>query len=211
MSEIAWNVQNTTFDRCLGFEVQPHGRMLVVVVVIHVGIIFGTYHGAASGPLMKEMLDIKASVEQPKALAQGAAAAAAGSGQAAAADRHRAGIQRHGRHHRRSSRAVATRRRRPAPPARIAARPSWSRSRVPTRIPPYPTISQRLGEQGTTLIAGCDLGGRNVNECKVAKPSAPIVSISAACDYVKGHWRWQPPTQEGKPVAANTDVTLYGT
>ena len=75
-------------------------------------------------------------------------------------------------------------------------------------IPPYPTISQRLGEQGTSqLQVAIDVTG-SVTDCKVSKSSGSERLDAAACEYVKGHWKWQPPTQEGKPVAANTLVDV---
>ena len=52
------------------------------------------------------------------------------------------------------------RRRRPRPPLRRPRRPNSGRSSVRIRIPPYPTISQRLGEQGTSHAAGRDFDRR---------------------------------------------------
>ena len=47
-----------------------------------------------------------------------------------------------------------------------------------------------------------------VSECKIIKSSGSERLDNAACEYVKGHWRWKPPTSEGKPVTANTDVSV---
>lgn len=75
-------------------------------------------------------------------------------------------------------------------------------------IPPYPTISQRLGEQGTSTMQVAINTEGSVTDCKIIKSSGSERLDNAACEYVKGHWRWQPPTQEGKPVAVSTDVNV---
>lgn len=75
-------------------------------------------------------------------------------------------------------------------------------------LPPYPTISQRLGEQGTTTMEVAIAIEGNVTDCKVTKSSGSERLDQAACEFVKAHWRWQPPTQEGKPVAVNTSVAV---
>lgn len=75
-------------------------------------------------------------------------------------------------------------------------------------LPPYPTISQRLGEQGTTTMEVAISTEGVVTDCKVTKSSGSDRLDQAACEHVKAHWRWQPPTQEGKPVAVNTSVAV---
>jgi protein TonB len=98
----------------------------------------------------------------------------------------------------------------PAPPvAAPAAAPTQLESIVRTHsLPPYPTISQRLGEQGTTQMeVGINTEG-SVTECKVTKSSGSERLDTAACTYVQGHWRWKPPTREGKAVAVNTAVSV---
>jgi len=74
--------------------------------------------------------------------------------------------------------------------------------------PPYPPISQRLGEQGTTVMeVSIDTGG-SLSACTVTKSSGSERLDSAACDWIKSHWKWQPPTQLGKPVTAKTLVSF---
>ena len=75
-------------------------------------------------------------------------------------------------------------------------------------LPPYPTISQRLGEQGTSTMEVSINTEGSVTECKITKSSGSERLDSAACDYVKSRWKWQPPTQLGKPVSANTLVSV---
>ncbi len=96
----------------------------------------------------------------------------------------------------------------PAPP-RAAITPTLLQPIARTHtIPPYPTISQRLGEQGTSLLEVNISTEGNVTECKIAKTSGSDRLDQAACEFVKARWRWQPPTQEGKPVAATTRVSV---
>jgi len=99
----------------------------------------------------------------------------------------------------------------PAPPkaAPPAAAPTELKAIARTHtLPPYPTISQRLGEQGTTQMQVAISTEGNVTGCKVIKSSGSERLDTAACTYVQGHWRWNPPTSEGKPVAVDTDVSV---
>src|SRR3954464_6293636 len=74
--------------------------------------------------------------------------------------------------------------------------------------PPYPSISVRLGEQGTSsLLVSINTEG-SVTDCKVTKSSGSERLDTAACDYVKAHYKWQPPTQLGKPVTAQTALNI---
>ncbi len=74
--------------------------------------------------------------------------------------------------------------------------------------PPYPPISVRLGEQGSTLIEVNINTEGNVTECSVVKGSGSERLDGASCDWVKGHWRWQPPTLNGQPTAAKTQINV---
>jgi periplasmic protein TonB len=99
----------------------------------------------------------------------------------------------------------------PAPPkaAPPAAAPTELKAIARTHTtPPYPTISQRLGEQGTSQLEVAISTEGSVTACKVIKSSGSERLDTAACTYVQGHWRWNPPTSEGKPVAVNTDVSV---
>jgi len=95
----------------------------------------------------------------------------------------------------------------PAPPAVIKPTELKEITRTHT-IPPYPTISQRLGEQGTSELQVSISTEGNVTDCKIAKSSGSERLDTAACEYVKGHYRWQPPTQDGKPVSATTLLNI---
>ena len=75
-------------------------------------------------------------------------------------------------------------------------------------LPPYPALSQRMGEQGTTLLkVAIDTTGK-VTDCTVVTSSGSTRLDAAAVESVKANWRWQPPTQAGKPVAATTEVSV---
>jgi protein TonB len=100
----------------------------------------------------------------------------------------------------------------PAPPRAAPAPPP-----APTQLvaitrthtkPAYPVISQRLGEHGTTgVIVSISTEGE-VTDCKVEKSSGFQRLDSATCDWVKSHWRWKPPTREGKAVTTSTRISM---
>src|SRR5205814_801714 len=71
-------------------------------------------------------------------------------------------------------------------------------------LPPYPPISVRLNESGTTLMEVHITTEGNVDDCKIVTSSSSERLDTAACDYVKRVWRWQPPTQQGTPTAVST-------
>ena len=75
-------------------------------------------------------------------------------------------------------------------------------------IPPYPPISVRLNESGTTLMEVHITTQGNVDDCKILNSSSSDRLDQAACDYVKRVWRWQPPTNQGAPVAVSTRVSV---
>ena len=75
-------------------------------------------------------------------------------------------------------------------------------------IPPYPALSQRLGEQGTTrlkLTVGVDGKPTDVT---VAKSSGSTRLDAAAVQYVKDNWTWEPATRDGKPLADSIEVDV---
>lgn len=98
----------------------------------------------------------------------------------------------------------------PAPPPKAvvaASDPLRPIMRTHT-IPPYPPISVRLNESGTTLMEVHITTQGNVDECKILNSSSSERLDSAACDYVKRVWRWQPPTNQGTPTAVSTRVSV---
>jgi protein TonB len=101
----------------------------------------------------------------------------------------------------------------PPPPAAVvrAAPPPPTELKAIERthsLPPYPALSQRMGEQGTTLMkVTIDATGK-VTDVVIVTSSGSSRLDTAAAEYVKTNWRWQPPTQEGKPVVATTEVSV---
>jgi protein TonB len=75
-------------------------------------------------------------------------------------------------------------------------------------IPPYPALSQRLGEQGTThLKVTVGVDGK-ATEVEVIGSSGSSRLDSAAVQYVKENYRWDPATREGKPVVGTIPVDI---
>jgi protein TonB len=87
----------------------------------------------------------------------------------------------------------------PSPPKEIA--------RTHT-LPPYPALSQRMGEQGTTALS-CDIGvdGKPIT-CSVTRSSGSQRLDDAASSYVMDHYTWQPATRDGKPVPDKTQLNV---
>jgi protein TonB len=97
----------------------------------------------------------------------------------------------------------------PAPPPKAVASSDPLRPIGRTHtLPPYPPISVRLNESGTTLMEVHITTEGNVDDCKVVQSSGSERLDSAACDFVKSHWRWQPPTNQGTPTAVSTRVSV---
>jgi protein TonB len=183
---------------------------IVIVVAIHVLAVAGLVTALATGAILKQMAEIKASVERvktpPKPPPPPPVDMKAPPPVSAIIPQFNVTTEA------------------PPPPVTVKAPPPPAPTRAaapppppPTELhaitrshslPPYPTISQRLGEQGTTtMIVDINTEG-TVTDCKIEHSSSSQRLDSAACDYVKSHWRWQPPTQLGKPVAATTRVSV---
>ncbi len=74
--------------------------------------------------------------------------------------------------------------------------------------PPYPATSLRLGEQGTTRMRVSISTRGLVTGCKVTNSSGSGRLDMAACGYVQQRWRWKPPMRGGRPVAADTEISV---
>ncbi|MES2254144.1 MAG: energy transducer TonB [Pseudomonadota bacterium] len=181
---------------------------IVIVVLIHVAAITALVITLASGQIMKQIRDIQASVAAdkvpPKAppppppdLAKPPPPVAIVPDFTVAAPEAAPPI-------------TTVKQAPPAPPAAAPpAAPTQLESIQRTHtLPPYPTISQRLGEQGRTDMEVAISTEGTVTGCKVVKSSGSERLDTAACAYVQSHWRWKPPTREGKPVAVNTNVNV---
>jgi protein TonB len=96
----------------------------------------------------------------------------------------------------------------PAAPPRVAASDPLRPVMRTHTLPPYPPISVRLNESGTTLMEVNITTEGNVDQCTVVQTSSSERLDTAACDFVKSRWRWQPPTNQGAPVAVKTRVSV---
>ena len=179
---------------------------IAVVAGIHVAVIFGLIAALNQGALLKQLQEIKATVDTPKEKPKAPPpppdlvkppppVAIVPEFQIATAP---------------PPPVTTVAKAPPAPPA-----PKAVASSDPLRpimrthtLPPYPPISVRLNEQGTTLMEVHITTEGNVDDCKVVQSSSSERLDSAACDYVKSRWRWQPPTNQGTPTAVSTRVSV---
>ncbi|MBL6852521.1 MAG: energy transducer TonB [Alphaproteobacteria bacterium] len=95
----------------------------------------------------------------------------------------------------------------PAPPAPVA--PTAARAVAGTHtIPPYPDTARRLGQSGTVqLVIALDANGA-VQSVTVQSSSGTISLDEAAVAWVREHWRYQPATRDGKPVASTVTAAV---
>ena len=94
----------------------------------------------------------------------------------------------------------------PAPvpePAPVIA-PTAARSVAGTHtIPPYPDLARRLGESGTVRIqVALDEAGI-IRAVTVVRSSGSDRLDQAAASWVQAHWRYEPATRNGQPVASS--------
>ena len=75
-------------------------------------------------------------------------------------------------------------------------------------LPPYPPIAKSLGEEGNTLMRVAISAQGAVTDCEIVKSSGSLHLDAEACTYVQLHWRWNPPTRNGQPVTANTQINI---
>lgn len=76
------------------------------------------------------------------------------------------------------------------------------------QLPPYPKESIGLKEEGRVLVEVTIATNGTVSQAAVVGPSGHERLDVAAANFVKGYWRWQPPTRAGKPVATSTRVSV---
>jgi protein TonB len=180
---------------------------IAIVVGIHIAVIFGLVAALNQGALMKQLQEIKATVdttkEPPKAPPPPPPDLVKPPPPVAIVPEF----------------TVATA---PPPPVTTVAKPPPApppkaavASSDPLKpvmrthtLPPYPPISVRLNEQGTTLMEVHITAEGNVDDCKVLQTSSSDRLDQAACEYVKQRWRWQPPTNQGTPTAVSTRVSV---
>jgi len=74
--------------------------------------------------------------------------------------------------------------------------------------PPYPPVSQRLGEEGTVQLSIAVGPDGRVSDASVATSSGKSDLDQAALDWVKSHWRYKPATKDGHPVDATVRAAI---
>jgi len=73
-------------------------------------------------------------------------------------------------------------------------------------IPPYPTESQRLGEEGDVSLHVTIGGDGSVSNVDLKHSSGFEHLDTAARDYVKDHWRWEPPPSGCNTSQVDVDI-----
>jgi TonB family protein len=76
------------------------------------------------------------------------------------------------------------------------------------QLPPYPKESITLNEEGRVLVEVTIGTDGTVSQAVVVGPSGHQRLDAAAANFVKGYWRWHPASRAGKPVTANTRVSI---
>jgi protein TonB len=93
---------------------------------------------------------------------------------------------------------------RPAEPVRVGPRFVTPESEI---RPPYPTSKLREGEEAVLkLRLSIDQRGRVVG-VEAVGPADPAF-LEAARRHLIAHWRYRPATEDGRPVATSTVITL---
>jgi TonB family protein len=75
------------------------------------------------------------------------------------------------------------------------------------QLPPYPAESVRLNEQGNSILKVAIAPAGNVVEDSLVQSSGSDRLDSAALDYVKQNWRWQPMPDCKTPISLAVSVT----
>jgi protein TonB len=181
---------------------QSRVTSLGLVIGIHVGIIAALVIGLSNNQLRKEVMDISASVVGKKAIPKAPPPpppALVRPPPAAVAPPPQIVIQAA------PPPPVVVPKAAPPPPPPPTELKAIARTHTK---PPYPALSQRMGEQGTTrLHVSIDATGK-VTEVSVVKGSGSQRLDDAAAQWVKDNYRWEPPTQGGKPVATTTELDI---
>jgi len=165
---------------------------LVIVIGLHAVIITALVLGMTNSALRKDVLDISASVIGKKALVRPPPTIAAPPPQIEIAAP-------------------------PPPPPVVKAVVAAPPPPPPTppkeiakthTIPPYPALSQRLGEQGTTRLKVTVGVDGKPTEVTIDNSSGSTRLDAAALQYVKENYTWEPATRDGKPVSDTILVNI---
>ncbi len=100
---------------------------------------------------------------------------------------------------------------RPAPPSPPAPTPPRPADYLNNPKPPYPSLSKRLGEEGTVRLNILVNPDGSVARLELAKSSGHPRLDRSAMDAVRSSWKFEPARQGGKPVAAWVIVPIQFT
>jgi protein TonB len=74
-------------------------------------------------------------------------------------------------------------------------------------VPPYPYLSRRYNEQGTVVLRVLVKADGTVGALEIASSSGYPLLDRSATSTVR-HWRFQPATVDGKPVAEWYELSI---
>ena len=100
---------------------------------------------------------------------------------------------------------------RPAPPAPPAPTPPRPADYLNNPKPPYPSLSKRLGEEGTVRLNILVNPDGSVARLELAKSSGHPRLDRSAMDTVQSSWKFEPARQGDAPVAAWVIVPIQFT
>ena len=175
------------------------------VILLHIGIVFALIVGLKQGAIVKKLEDIKVSVEKEKVTPKPPPPPPPTIKQPPPpfVPPPEFQIQTEApQTNAITTQSVVTTPPAPPPPTQLHA---IGRTHV---LPPYPPLALRLGQQGTTVLKVTISDQGDVTDATVQKSSGFDTLDQAAVNFVKAHWRWEPPTQNGKPTAAITLVAI---
>jgi protein TonB len=75
-------------------------------------------------------------------------------------------------------------------------------------IPDYPELARRLGQEGTVEMRLSIAPDGTVVDAAVVQSSGSDMLDQAAIAWVKAHWRYQPATHLGAPVASTAEAAV---
>jgi periplasmic protein TonB len=178
---------------------------LVIVGVIHVGMIYALAAGLAQQIYQKGLEEIKVAVEQPKVeKAPPPPPPDLAKPPPPFVPPPEINIQTQVAP---TTNAITTQNKIATPPPPKPVNTEIS-ARGRRTLPPYPPESIRLQEQGTTTL--------NVTIDESGVPTEVTLAVSsgssrldeAAIDWVRNHYKWNPPMVDGKISAARTQIAL---
>jgi protein TonB len=74
--------------------------------------------------------------------------------------------------------------------------------------PPYPALSQRLGEQGNVGLRLTVLADGTVGKAEIVNSSGSTRLDEAAQSWIVAHWKYKPALDKGQPAIGQTVVTV---